>query len=104
MSWRICRCGARALSTTLADPALSALPPGLVLTNPPFGVRVGESDRLRDLYASLGNLMRGPLSAWGLGFVTSDPTLAAATGLPLETALETTTGGLRIGLYVRRTR
>ena len=93
-----------ALSTTLADPALSALPPGLVLTNPPFGVRVGESDRLRDLYASLGNLMRGPLSAWDLGFVTSDPALAAATGLPLETALETTTGGLRIGLYVRRVR
>lgn len=93
-----------ALSVTLADPALSALPPGLVLTNPPFGVRVGESDRLRDLYASLGNLMRGPLSAWSLGFVTSDPALAAATGLPLDRVLETTTGGLRIGLYVRRGR
>ena len=60
-------------------------------------------DRLRDLDASLGNLMRGPLSTWSLGFVTADRTLAAATGLPLETALETTTGGLRIGLYVRRT-
>ena len=91
-----------ALSSTLANPALSPLAPGLVLTNPPFGVRVGESDRLRDLYASLGNLMRGPLSAWNLGFVTSDPPLVAATGLPLERVLETTTGGLRIGLYVRR--
>ncbi len=90
------------LSATLADPGLSTLPPGLVLTNPPFGVRVGEGDRLRDLYASLGNLMRGPLSAWKFGFVTSDPALAAATGLALERALETTTGGLRIGLHARR--
>ena len=94
------RCAA--LSTSLADPALAALSPGLVLTNPPFGVRVGESGRLRDLYASLGNLLRGPLSPWQLGFVTSDPALAAATGLPLETALETTTGGLRIRLYTRQ--
>ncbi|HQR18053.1 MAG TPA: hypothetical protein PK948_06765 [Gemmatimonadales bacterium] len=96
------RCAA--LSGSLGDPTLVAGPPGLVLTNPPFGVRVGESDRLRDLYASLGNLMRGPLAAWGLGFITSDPALAAATGLPLEMALETTTGGLRIGLYVRHHR
>ena len=88
-----------ALSTTLANPALAAFPPGLVLTNPPFGVRVGESGRLRDLYASLGNIMRGPLAAWSLGFVTSDPALAAATGLPLESSLETSTGGLRIRFY-----
>jgi putative N6-adenine-specific DNA methylase len=70
-----------------------------VLTNPPYGVRVGESGHLRDLYSSLGNAMRGPLAAWSLGFVTSDPALAAATGLALDTMLDTTTGGLRIRLY-----
>jgi len=90
-----------ALSATLAAPELAALPPGLVLTNPPYGVRVGESGRLRDLHASLGHAMRGALGAWSLGFVTSDPALAAATGLPLETALETTSGGLRIRLCRR---
>jgi putative N6-adenine-specific DNA methylase len=88
-----------ALTTTLADPDVAALGPGLVLTNPPFGVRVGESGRLRDLYASLGNALRGALAGWSLGFVTSDPALAAATGVPLETTLDTTTGGLRIRLY-----
>ena len=88
-----------ALTTTLSDPGLAALPPGLVLTNPPYGVRVGESGRLRDLYASLGNAFRGPLAAWTLGFVTSDPSLAAATAFPLETALDTTAGGLHIRLY-----
>jgi len=88
-----------AVSTTLSDPDVAELPPGLVLTNPPYGVRVGESGRLRDLYASLGNALRGPLAAWSLGFVTSDPALAAATGLPLESSLETSTGGLRIRFY-----
>jgi putative N6-adenine-specific DNA methylase len=88
-----------ALTNTLSDPEVTGLPPGLVLTNPPYGVRVGEGGRLRDLYASLGNALRGPLAAWSLGFVTSDPGLAAATGLPLEPGLDTATGGLRIRLY-----
>jgi putative N6-adenine-specific DNA methylase len=88
-----------ALTTTLSDPDVAALGPGLVLTNPPYGVRVGDSGRLRDLYASLGNAMRGSMAGWSLGFVTSDPALAAASGVPVETTLETTTGGLRIRLY-----
>jgi len=88
-----------ALTKTLSEPDVTALPSGLVLTNPPYGVRVGESGRLRDLYASLGNALRGPLAAWSLGFVTSDPGLAAATGLPVEPRLDTATGGLRIRLY-----
>jgi len=88
-----------ALTNTLSDPDVTDLPPGLVLTNPPYGVRVGDSGRLRDLYASLGNAMRGPLAAWSLGFVTADPALAAATGLPLRPTLATVTGGLRIQFY-----
>ncbi len=59
----------------------------------------GESGRLRDLYASLGNALRCPLTGWSLGFVTSDAGLAAATGLPVEPGLDTSTGGLRIRLY-----
>ena len=99
--WRATSRSVRAaLTTTLSDPELAALPPGLVLTNPPYGVRVGESGRLRDLYASLGNAMRGPLAAWSLGFVTSDPALAAATGLPLECACWIPPpGGLPIRLH-----
>ena len=88
-----------ALTATLSDSTLSALSPGLVLTNPPYGVRVGESSRLRNLYASLGNSLRGPLASWSIGFVTSDPSLARATALPLGTKLETAAGGLRVKLY-----
>jgi putative N6-adenine-specific DNA methylase len=87
-----------ALSTTLRAPDLAALPPGLVLTNPPYGIRVGDSAHLRDLYASLGNALR-LLDGWSLGFVSSDPALAASTGLELHHRLTISTGGLRIGLY-----
>lgn len=88
-----------ALTNTLCDAEVVALAPGLVLTNPPYGVRVGTSGQLRDLYASLGNAMRGSLAHWTLGFVTSDAALAGATGLAVQPALETSTGGLRIMLH-----
>jgi putative N6-adenine-specific DNA methylase len=71
----------------------------LLLTNPPYGHRVGDRARLRDLYASLGNALRGPLAGWRLAFLTADPVLARATGLELRKVLETTNGGLKVTLY-----
>jgi 23S rRNA G2445 N2-methylase RlmL len=71
----------------------------LLLTNPPYGHRVGDRARLRDLYASLGNAVRGPLDGWRLAFLTADPVLARATGLELDSLLETTNGGLKVTLY-----
>lgn len=87
------------VTATLSDPELTAWPPGLVVTNPPFGARVGEARRLRDLYATLGNAMRGPLAGWRLGFLTTDPALAHATGLALTAAVTTATGGLPVRVY-----
>ena len=78
----------------------SALPPfRLMVTNPPYGHRVGDRARLRDLYASLGNAVRGPLAGWRLAFLAADPGLAKATGVELRELLETTNGGLRVTLY-----
>lgn len=88
-----------ALTTTLSDPLVTVLPPGLVLTNPPYGVRVGESGKLRDLYAALGNAVRGGLPGWSLGLLTSDRDLAASCKMNLAMRLHTVTGGLEVGLY-----
>ncbi|HSI04627.1 MAG TPA: hypothetical protein VLC93_09130, partial [Myxococcota bacterium] len=55
------------------QPLSRAVPPkepGLVLANPPYGTRIGDASRLRDLYAALGNLARGPFAAWHFGFAT----------------------------------
>ncbi len=69
---------------------------GLLLTNPPYGERVGESGPLRNLYAQVGNLVRGPFAGWGLGMLTADAKLARQTGLPMSSRLAFSNGGLRV--------
>ena len=91
-----------ALSATGYLDEVQASPPGLVITNPPYGVRVSSSKGLRDLYASLGNLMRGPLVPWDLAFLAADDTLARATGLALSPILRSKNGGIDVTLWLRR--
>ena len=91
-----------ALSSTGYLDNVQAAPPGLVITNPPYGVRVSSSKGLRDLYASLGNLMRGPLAPWDLAFLAADDTLARATGLALSPILRSKNGGIDVTLWLRR--
>lgn len=84
--------------------ALSAIQPppgpGLLLTNPPYGLRIGEVDRLRDLYARLGQVMRGPLAGWRLGLLVATPALGMQLGVEVTTAWATSNGGIRVMLAV----
>jgi putative N6-adenine-specific DNA methylase len=74
--------------------------PGWVICNPPYGQRIGDPVALTNLYASLGNALRGPLAGWSLAFVTSEFRLAAATGLKLEAVTPLIPhGGLKVRLY-----
>ncbi len=76
---------------------------GLVLANPPYGARIGDASHLRDLYATLGNLARGPFDAWTFGFVTTDPKLARAAGEGFSTPYPPMAhGGLKIRLWLKR--
>ncbi|RMH46053.1 MAG: class I SAM-dependent RNA methyltransferase [Alphaproteobacteria bacterium] len=75
--------------------------PGLVIVNPPYGSRIGNRDALFGLYASFGRIMRERFSGWRVGLVTSQPKLAAATGLDLTTASAPIDhGGIAIRLHV----
>ncbi len=74
-------------------------PPGLVIINPPYGTRIGDKKPLRDLYASLGMVLRQRFAGWRLGLVTSDSSLAAATGIKLKKGAPVLHGGLRIYLF-----
>jgi putative N6-adenine-specific DNA methylase len=84
----------------LAVRALSELhppdEPGTVAINPPYGVRVGDTRKLRDLYAQLGNLMRRRCPGWTLALLAADERLARETGLDLEPVFATTNGGIRV--------
>jgi len=75
--------------------------PGWLVTNPPYGVRVGERERLRDLYAVLGRLARERLSAWHIALLSAHPELDAQLAVPLVETLRTTNGGLNVRLVAR---
>lgn len=82
--------------------AISAIEPpesaGWIVTNPPYGVRVGDRKRLRDLYAQLGNVLRARCAGWEAAMLTARPELEHQTGLALQPRFETTNGGIRVRL------
>jgi putative N6-adenine-specific DNA methylase len=59
-------------------------PPGLVIINPPYGARIGDVSDLRALYGAFGRVMRERFAGWRVAVVTSEATLAHATGLPFD--------------------
>lgn len=70
-----------------------------LLGNPPWGHRTGDVARLRDLYASFGQLAQRLPKPVHVGLVTSDAVLANSTKLGLERRLLTDHGGIKIGLW-----
>ena len=88
---------------TLAVSALSAVefPPGdlgWVVTNPPYGVRVGEVDRVRNLWARLGQVLRERAPGWRVALLSPDPGLERQLGIPVRMVAQTTNGGIPIRL------
>lgn len=84
--------------------SISALAPlerdGWLVSNPPYGVRVGEGDRLRNLYAQLGNVARAKLSGWTVGLLLADRRLAGQIGLDLRERFATRNGGIPVRMMV----
>jgi putative N6-adenine-specific DNA methylase len=70
--------------------------PGWLVTNPPYGVRVGQRLKLRDLYAQLGNVARRRCAGWQLALLSVHPDLERQIGVPLERTFETLNGGIRV--------
>lgn len=82
--------------------ALSAIAPpvgpGLLIANPPYGVRVGESAPLRDLFARLGQVARERCPGWQVALLSADPALDAQTKLRFTERLRTSNGGIPVRL------
>jgi putative N6-adenine-specific DNA methylase len=95
------RAGVAADLTLLRQPLSSMVPPagvGHLVTNPPYGVRVGEKRELGALYAALGAVARSRLQGWQVSLLSADDRLAAATALPLQELLTTRNGGISVRL------
>jgi 23S rRNA (guanine2445-N2)-methyltransferase / 23S rRNA (guanine2069-N7)-methyltransferase len=67
----------RELSATAAE----ATPPGLVVTNPPYGERIGDQATLHDLYTLIGKVMREQFLGWRGVVFTGNPPVARAIGM-----------------------
>lgn len=82
--------------------ALSAIEPpagtGLLVMNPPYGVRVGEKDGLRDLFARLGQVARERFGGWQLAMLSAEKELEQQVGLRFEERWRTSNGGIPVRL------
>lgn len=84
----------------ISDLARPDGPPGLVIVNPPYGGRVGNKKLLFALYGALGKVLKERFAGWRVGLITSEPSLARATGLPfLPSGAPVAHGGIRVTLY-----
>lgn len=72
---------------------------GWLVTNPPWGVRVGENAKLRDLYARLGQVAKKRLPGWHLAILAPEAArVAQASQLPLTPSVRTVAGGIPVAI------
>ena len=80
--------------------SLSAMEPprggGYLVTNPPYGIRVGERRPLRNLYSQLGNVARSKANGYTIALLSADTTLESMLRVPLEEVFHTRNGGIPV--------
>lgn len=76
--------------------------PGWIVTNPPYGVRVGDRGALRNLYAQLGNVVREKAKGYVMALLSSDSMLESQLKLELEEVFRTRNGGIPVRLVRSR--
>ena len=89
----------QAVSGSIAQLEDVAKGTGWILTNPPYGIRMGEGDDLRNLYARLGTELRTK-QGWRAGILTSDVALIRQTRLSLMPRFSTSNGGIPVSFLV----
>ncbi len=75
-------------------------PHGWIVTNPPYGVRVGERQSLRNLYERFGQVIRTQASGYKVALLLADRTLESALHLELKEVFSTRNGGIPVRLLV----
>ena len=56
-------------------------PVGTIITNPPYGERIGDADDLADWYPQLGDWLKKGFSGWDAWIISGDPLLPKLMGL-----------------------
>jgi putative N6-adenine-specific DNA methylase len=83
----------------ISQRAISAAEPvgsrGWLLSNPPYGIRVGDTT-VRNLYAQFGKIVRNRFSGWNVGLLVAYDNLITQTRLPFERSFGTANGGIPV--------
>jgi putative N6-adenine-specific DNA methylase len=90
------------LAQSISALALPSGTPGWVVSNPPYGVRVGDAERVRDLWARLGSVLRERASGWQVALLSPGPVLERQLGIAMTVAATTVNGGIPVRLVVGR--
>jgi putative N6-adenine-specific DNA methylase len=69
---------------------------GWIVSNPPYGVRVGDAARVRDLWAQLGNVLRRRAPGWRVTLLSPDAALERQLRIPVQLVAQTTNGGIPV--------
>lgn len=77
-------------------------PTGVLVTNPPYGVRIGEGEELAALYPRLGDALKGRWAGWRCYFLSADTALPKLFGLKASRRTPLFNGGLECRVYEYR--
>ncbi len=77
-------------------------PSGVLVTNPPYGVRIGEADELAALYPRLGDALKQHWAGWRCYFLSADTELPKLFGLKASKRTPLYNGALDCRLYEYR--
>ena len=75
---------------------------GLLVTNPPYGKRIGQVQVLRTLYHRFGEQLKASFDGWTAVIITSEPELARSIGLRAFRKNTLYNGALKSVLYQYR--
>ncbi len=73
-------------------------PTGLVVANPPYGERLGQS--VGGVYVAFGRSLRERFQGWRALFLAPDPELARKVHVGAERITSFSNGGIRVGVWV----
>ncbi len=75
------------------------MPYGILVTNPPYGVRIGELETLTDFYPKLGDTLKKKFSGWNAYILTADPALPKTIRLSTSRRTPLFNGALECRLF-----
>jgi putative N6-adenine-specific DNA methylase len=74
-------------------------PKGVLLINPPYGVRLGKPDELEAFYPRLGDWLKRKFAGWRAYILTADPRFMKTIGLSASRKIPLYNGALECRLY-----